>query len=104
MSVILGCIADDFTGATDLASFLVASGMRTIQLTGLPDDHIALPDADAVVVALKSRTQKTEDAVADSLAALKLLQSLTLATFLGIKPPSGSAGVPLAEIFASKKE
>ena len=75
MSVILGCIADDFTGATDLASFLVASGMRTIQLTGLPDDHIALPDADAVVIALKSRTQKTEDAVADSLAALKLLQS-----------------------------
>jgi len=74
MSVILGCIADDFTGATDLASFLVASGMRTIQLTGLPDDHIALPDADAVVVALKSRTQKTEDAVTDSLAALELLQ------------------------------
>lgn len=75
MSVILGCIADDFTGATDLASFLVASGMRTIQLTGLPEDQIALPDADAVVVALKSRTQKTEDAVTDSLAALKLLQS-----------------------------
>ena len=75
MSIILGCIADDFTGATDLASFLVASGMRTIQLTGLPEDQIALPDADAVVVALKSRTQKTKDAVSDSLAALKLLQS-----------------------------
>ena len=75
MSVILGCIADDFTGATDLASFLVASGMRTIQLTGLPEGQVALPEADAVVVALKSRTQKTEDAVSDSLAALKLLQS-----------------------------
>jgi len=76
MTVVLGCIADDVTGATDLAGFLVASGMRTIQLTGLPDEHLALPDADAVVIALKSRTQKTEDAVADSLSALKLLQDL----------------------------
>jgi len=76
MSIILGCIADDFTGATDLASFLVASGMRTIQLTGLPGDQFILPDTDAVVVALKSRTQKTEEAVADSLSALKFLQDL----------------------------
>lgn len=76
MGVILGCIADDFTGATDLASFLVSSGMRTVQITGLPEDQFTPPDVDAVVIALKSRTQKIEDAVADSLSALSFLQDI----------------------------
>ena len=37
MSLLLGCIADDFTGATDLANMLVRDGMRTVQLIGVPE-------------------------------------------------------------------
>jgi uncharacterized protein YgbK (DUF1537 family) len=75
MSVLLGCIGDDFTGSTDLASFLVASGMRTIQFTGLPEEKYNLADVDAAVISLKSRTQEPKAAVADSLRALKWLRS-----------------------------
>ncbi|WP_102957875.1 3-oxo-tetronate kinase [Mangrovicella endophytica] len=71
---LLGCIADDFTGATDLASTLVAGGMRTQQVIGVPNGTIA-PDADAVVVALKSRSNPVDDAVAQSLAALEALRA-----------------------------
>lgn len=71
MPLLLGCIADDFTGATDLASMLVRHGMRTIQVIGVPD--APLPEADAVVVALKSRTIPAPEAVAQSLAALEAL-------------------------------
>jgi uncharacterized protein YgbK (DUF1537 family) len=67
MALLLGCIADDFTGATDLASMLVRHGMRTEQVIGLPEG--ALPEADAIVIALKSRTAPVEEAVANSLAA-----------------------------------
>ncbi len=70
---LLGCIADDFTGATDLAAMLVAQGMRCVQLLGLPRDDEAPPDADAIVIALKSRTAPSRQAVADSLAALAWL-------------------------------
>ena len=72
--MLLGCIADDFTGATDLASMLVRNGMRTTQVIGVPDPGQALPDADAVIVALKSRTIPAGDAVRQSLAALRWLQ------------------------------
>lgn len=72
--MLLGCIADDFTGATDLAAMLVAGGMRTVQLIGVPGAEDVAPDADAVVVALKSRTAPARDAVRDSLAALAWLQ------------------------------
>jgi len=68
---LLGCIADDFTGATDLAAMLVAHGMRTVQVIGVPEGP--LPEADAVVVALKSRTAPVEEAVAESLAACEAL-------------------------------
>ncbi len=71
---LLGCIADDFTGATDLASMLVKNGMRTVQLIGVPSDNTPPPPADALVVALKSRTIAAADAVAQSLAALAWLQ------------------------------
>lgn len=71
---LLGCIADDFTGATDLASMLVRNGMRTVQLIGVPRAGDPVPEADAVVVALKSRTTPAKEAVADSLAALGWLQ------------------------------
>jgi uncharacterized protein YgbK (DUF1537 family) len=70
----LGVIADDFTGATDVASMLVRAGMRTVQLIGVPDTDRPAPDADAIVVALKTRTVPAADAVAESLAALRWLQ------------------------------
>lgn len=70
----LGCIADDFTGATDLANNLVRAGMRTVQTIGVPAG--GAPDgADAVVVALKSRTIDPADAVAQSLQALRWLRA-----------------------------
>jgi 3-dehydrotetronate 4-kinase len=66
--MLLGCIADDFTGATDLANTLVRGGMRTLQTIGVP--RLPLPPSyDAVVVALKSRTIPADDAIAQSLAA-----------------------------------
>ncbi len=71
--MLLGCIADDFTGATDLASMLVQNGMRTVQLIGVPDGPP--PDADAVVVALKSRTIPAAEAVKQSLAAFEWLRA-----------------------------
>ena len=71
MPLLLGCIADDFTGATDLASTLVKGGMTAAQVIGVPDGP--LPEADAVVVALKSRTAPARQAVAESLAACEAL-------------------------------
>lgn len=73
MTVLLGCIADDFTGGTDLAGMLVKAGMRTVQMIGVPQEPIG-DDIDAVVIALKSRTTPAEDAIAESLAALRWLQ------------------------------
>ena len=70
----LGCIADDFTGATDLANNLVRSGMRVVQTIGVPTSPLAA-EVDAVVVALKSRTIPAADAIAQSLDALKWLQA-----------------------------
>jgi len=72
--VLLGCIADDFTGATDLANMLVRGGMRTIQTIGVPAAPLA-EQVDAVVVALKSRTIPAPEAVNQSLAALAWLQA-----------------------------
>ena len=72
---VLGVIADDFTGATDVASMLVRAGMRTVQVIGVPDASRRAPDADAVVVALKTRTVPAADAVRESLAALRWLQA-----------------------------
>lgn len=72
--MLLGCIADDFTGATDLANNLVRAGMRVVQTIGVPDDAIAV-EADAVVVALKSRTIEADAAVASSLDALRWLRA-----------------------------
>ena len=74
MTILLGCIADDFTGATDLANNLVRAGMRVVQTIGVPTAPPAR-DVDAVVVALKSRTIPPADAVAQSLAALRWLQA-----------------------------
>lgn len=70
----LGCIADDFTGATDLANNLVRAGMRVVQTIGVPSAPLDA-EVDAVVVALKSRTVPADQAVAESLAALAWLQA-----------------------------
>jgi uncharacterized protein YgbK (DUF1537 family) len=75
MSLLLGCIADDFTGATDLASMLVRHGMATVQLIGVPGAEVDTGAAQAVVVALKSRTIPAEDAIRQSLAALTWLRA-----------------------------
>ncbi len=72
--ILLGCIADDFTGATDLANNLVRGGMRVMQTIGVPTESIGT-DVDAVVVALKSRTIPAKDAIEQSLSALAWLQS-----------------------------
>jgi uncharacterized protein YgbK (DUF1537 family) len=72
--IVLGCIADDFTGATDLANNLVRSGMRVVQAMGVPGQPLEA-DADAVVVALKSRTLPVDEAIAQSLDALRWLQA-----------------------------
>jgi uncharacterized protein YgbK (DUF1537 family) len=82
MSLLLGCIADDFTGATDLASMLVRQGMATVQLIGVPASEIDTGDAQAVVVALKSRTIPAAAAIEQALAALAWLQANGARQFL----------------------
>jgi uncharacterized protein YgbK (DUF1537 family) len=74
MGVLLGAIADDFTGATDLCNTLVRRGMRAVQLIDVPAVGRGAPDAEAVVIALKSRTIPAADAVRMSLAALAWLR------------------------------
>lgn len=75
MAPILGCIADDFTGATDLANMLVRGGMRTVQLIGVPTGETDVPEADAIVIALKSRTNPASEAVAQSRSSLEWLRN-----------------------------
>ena len=72
--LLLGCIADDFTGATDLANNLVRAGMRVVQAIGVPATPLDA-NVDAVVVALKSRTIAPAEAIAQSLEALRWLQA-----------------------------
>ncbi len=73
MPVLLGCIADDFTGGTDIALTLARGGMRTVQVIGVPPEGAPLPEADAIVVSLKSRTNPVADAVAESVASADAL-------------------------------
>jgi uncharacterized protein YgbK (DUF1537 family) len=70
----LGCIADDYTGASDLANTLTRAGLRTVQTIGVPADGLVLPEVDAVVVSLKSRSIEAGLAVARSRAAEKWLR------------------------------
>ena len=69
MKLSLGCIADDYTGASDLANTLTRAGLRTVQTIGVPADDLALPEVDAVVVSLKSRSIEAGLAVSRSRAA-----------------------------------
>ncbi len=75
MSLALGCVADDYTGASDLANTLTKAGLRTIQTIGVPEAGRALPEADAVVVALKSRSIPADQAVARSREAERWLRA-----------------------------
>src|SRR3712207_2174013 len=70
----LGCIADDLTGATDLALMLAREGVQTVQTIGVPRADLDLSGAGAVVVALKSRTIPPREAVDQSLAAAEALR------------------------------
>jgi 3-dehydrotetronate 4-kinase len=69
VTLALGCIADDYTGASDLANTLTRCGLRTVQTIGVPSDDLALPEVDAVVVSLKSRSIEAAQAVEKSRAA-----------------------------------
>ena len=75
MKLALGCIADDYTGASDLANTLTRAGLRTVQTIGVPADELKLPEVDAVVVSLKSRSIEAGLAVSRSRAADKWLRS-----------------------------
>lgn len=74
MSLLLGCIADDYTGATDLGAMLARVGLRVVVRFGVPGEAEPTPECDALVVALKSRSIPAPDAVAQSFAALKSLR------------------------------
>ncbi len=73
----IGCVADDFTGGSDAASFLALGGMKTILISGIPGPDMDLPeDCEAAVIALKSRTQEKTQAVSDTLAAVRWLKGM----------------------------
>jgi 3-dehydrotetronate 4-kinase len=74
--LVLGCIADDLTGATDLANALARRGMHVVQTIGAPAADDPVPQAEAIVVAMKSRTNPAEEAVAMSLAACRWLKKV----------------------------
>ena len=74
MTLALGCIADDYTGASDLANTLTRAGLRTVQTIGVPSADLALPEVDAIVVSLKSRSIEASLAVTRSREADKWLR------------------------------
>jgi uncharacterized protein YgbK (DUF1537 family) len=102
MTLWLGCIADDFTGATDMASMLVKGGLRTVQTIDIPPEGFENLAADAVVVALKSRSIPADEAVAQSLEVLAALRKTTARRFFFKycstfdSTPAGNIG-PVAE-------
>ncbi|MFC7737301.1 3-oxo-tetronate kinase [Roseomonas sp. GCM10028921] len=105
---LLGCIADDFTGATDLANTLAKGGMRTVLLIGTPGRPPGgapggeLPEADAVVVSLATRAAPAREAVAGSLAACEALlaagcRQILLADSSAFDPVAESHVGPVAD-------
>lgn len=70
-----GAIADDYTGAIDVADALRSAGLRTLIFFGTPDENAELPDHDSIVIALKTRSVPAAAAVAESLGALNFLKS-----------------------------
>ncbi|ACE94630.1 hypothetical conserved protein (plasmid) [Rhizobium etli CIAT 652] len=74
MAISLGSIADDYTGASDLANTLTKNGLRTVQTVGIPDPSLALPEVDAVVVSLKIRSVPASEAVTAATEAERWLR------------------------------
>jgi uncharacterized protein YgbK (DUF1537 family) len=72
---LLGCIADDVTGGTDIAAGLRRTGLTVTLLFDLPTTETPPPATDAVVIALKTRTVPADQAVAQSLACLSWLRA-----------------------------
>src|SRR5262249_24438574 len=75
MALALGSVADDYTGASDLANTFAKEGLRTVQTIGVPATGLALPEIDAIVVALKTRSIAAADAVAQARAAERWLRA-----------------------------
>jgi uncharacterized protein YgbK (DUF1537 family) len=75
MALLIGCIADDLSGATDVAVTFSREGLSVLQINGVPDPALPAPNADAVVVALKSRTIPPNEAIRMSLGSLAWLRS-----------------------------
>src|SRR5579885_3660494 len=104
--MLLGCIADDFTGASDLANTLAKGGMRTVQVIGAPGESDTV-DAEAAVIALKTRSVAAAQATAQSLAALEwLIRSGSRQFVFKIcstfdSTPAGNIG-PVAEALAAR--
>jgi uncharacterized protein YgbK (DUF1537 family) len=71
--MLLGAVADDLTGATDLALMLARGGMRVVQVMEVPSATSDLGAVDAVVVALKTRTCPRAEAIDLSLRATDAL-------------------------------
>ncbi|MEP3847360.1 MAG: 3-oxo-tetronate kinase [Paracoccaceae bacterium] len=106
MSTVLGCIADDFTGATDLAGLLARRGARVSLRIGVPVE----PPKDTAafeVIALKSRTAPRDEAIAETLAAYTWLKQAGAQRFFWKycstfdSTPEGNIG-PVAEALMSK--
>lgn len=79
--IILGCIADDFTGASDAASFLQKAGLKVVLINGVPINTIYIDSYDAIVIALKTRTMSVKKAVEQSIDAIKWLKSAGVTHF-----------------------
>lgn len=79
MTIILAAIADDYTGASDLANTWRKAGLRTVQTIGVPSHIANFADVDAVVVSLKIRSVSADEAVSKALAADAFLRDLGVA-------------------------
>jgi uncharacterized protein YgbK (DUF1537 family) len=75
MPLVLGAVADDYTGASDLANTLSRNGLATIQTIGVPAADFDPGDAEAIVVALKIRSVEAPRAVREALAGHDWLKS-----------------------------
>ena len=75
MPLLLGAVADDYTGASDLANTLHRNGLATIQTIGVPSAGLKVDDAEAIVVALKIRSIEASQAVKAATAAYDWLST-----------------------------
>ena len=80
-TLLIGCIADDFTGASDAASFLAKGGLVTVLCDGIPQNLEHCEGCQAIVIALKTRSVEKELAVDESLHALHFLQEAGAKSF-----------------------